>query len=241
MTTSGLPFAPPGFHPVGPTNTLGAPISVEHLDNCPLAGTTFTLPAVDLTVFNLTTDRRQVRNLINALASSNGCECGIDIPNTQVLISRINNSGAPAHAVPFILQSSAPWSSYEPSQQAPAPPPPPPPPAPETERMSGIDHGTLEQSRHAPGNASPRQTQLPPLRMDTPSPSVNPAPAAPVIFQTRFGSRAGSPAPRQTPVPIPYNPRTINTAQPTRHQGAEDLMAHINVTTIVVTELIEYQ
>ena len=236
MENSGLPFAPPGFHPVGPSNTLGAAISVEHLDNCPLAGTTFTLPTVDLTVFNLTTDRRQVRNLINALAGSNGCECGIDIPNTQVLISRINNSGAPAHAVPFILQASAPWSSYEPSQQAVAPPPPPPPPPPAAtpERMSGIDHGTLEQFQHAPAPGSLRQTQLPASRMDTPSPiqSPAPAPALPTIFQSRFGSRSGSPATSAAPrpkTPIAFHPRTANTSTlESHHQGKEQLLAHMN-------------
>ena len=231
MTTSGLPFAPPGFHPVGPSNTLGAPISVEHLDNGPLAGTTFTLPTVDMTVFNLTTDRRQVRNLINALAGANGCECGVDIPNTQVLISRINNSGAPTHAVPFILQSSAPWSSYEPSQTGPAPPPPPPP-ADTSERMSGIDHGTLEQSQYAPAPGSPRQTQLPAPRMDSPSPALSPspAPAVPTIFQTRFGNRTGSPAPNTAPVaPIAFNPRTANTTTlGSQHQGKNELLAHIN-------------
>ena len=245
---SGLPFAPPGFHPVGPSNTLGAPISVEHTDNCPLAGTTFTLPTVDLTVFNLATDRRQVRNLVNALAGANGCECGIDMPNTQVLISRINNSGAPAHAVPFILQSSAPWSSYEPSQHA-GPPrrsPPPPPPAADTKRMSGIDHGTLEQSQHAPAPGSPRQTQLPPPRMDTPSPTVNAGQVAPTttIFQTRFGSRTHSPAPIQaTETAVPFNPRTVNTTSlASQHQGRDQLMAHMNaLITNTNTQVIRLQ
>ena len=231
MERSGLPFAPPGFHPVGPSNTLGAPISVEHLDNCPLAGTTFTLPTVDLTVFNLTTDRKQVRNLINALAGSNGCECGIDIPNTQVLISRINNSGAPAHAVPFILQSTSAWSSYKPSQQAGVqqPPRPPPPPAATTERMSGIDHGGLEQSQHAHAE-TPLQTQLPAPRMDTPSPAQSPAPAAPAIFQSRFGRRTGSPGPQPAPVaPNAFYPRTVNTTtQASQHQGKDQLLAHMN-------------
>ena len=152
------------------------------------------------------------------------------MPNTQVLISRINNSGAPAHAVPFILQSSAPWSSYEPSQQAgaaPPPPPPPPPPAIITERMSGIDHGGLEQSQHAHAGTL-QQTQLPAPRMDTPSPAQSPAPTNPVIFQTRFDRKTFSPAPEPT-APIAFNPRTPNTpAHASQHQGMEQLLAHMN-------------
>ena len=64
--------------------------------------------------------------------------------------------------------------------------------------------------------------------MDTQSPSINnPAPVAPtVIFQSRFGSRAASPAPHQA---VPFNPRTANTQTgPSQHQGTEDLLAHIN-------------
>ena len=211
----GLPFIPPGFQPLGPSRTTGAILSVEHTSACPLSGTTFTLPSIDLSVFDLATDRKQVRNLINALASENGCNCGIDIPNTQILISRINNSGAPAEAVPFILNSTSPWSSYNPTQSV-------------TERMDGIDHGGLENSRHAP-RASPRQTQLPEPQMDSPSPTLNPAQAAPVpaIF-IRFNTRTSSLVPK-IKSPVPFNPRTINTAnQASQHQGAEDLMAHIN-------------
>ena len=226
---AGLPFNPPGFTTLGNTNTRGAIISAEHEETCPLAGISFTLPPVDISMFDIAQDRKKVRNLITSLAGENGCFCGIDIPNTQVLITRINNSGAPAQAVPFILQGTTPWRTYvsNTGQQL---------GATETiEQMDDVDYGSLEASKHAPTPAAhaaptrpntPGQTQLPAPRMDSQSPPLT-LPAVPLIFQSRFGQQAA--ANPKPPPAVPFSPRTANTTTlATRNQGQEELMAHIN-------------